>query len=125
MPQIITGNELISALGRASDLLKLPAVDVTYTASHTADQGDVGKVCYMNSASANAFTVPPEGASPFLVNQVLTVCQMGAGATTLTAGAGVTISSAAGLILNAQYAFAGLVYRGSNLWYAFGNLKVS
>jgi hypothetical protein len=100
----------------------------TYTASRIASLADVGKIAYVNVAGANTFTVPPASADlPWAVDDVLAVCQQGAGATTFVAGVGVTISKPTGvtLVTNGQFAFAGLVYQGSDLWYATGNLTAA
>ena len=118
----ITGNEMLNEYGRGTDLLKIPAGATEYTASRIAGPEDVGKIAYINSASANSFTIPPDGGAPFLTGSLVTVCQWGAGATTIVAGSGVTIRCAATLVLVGQYAIASVVKRGPNEWLAFGNL---
>ncbi len=128
MPGVITGNEDPMAVGRIREFLKIPPEYVTYTAGHTAEQADVGKVVWMNSASANSFTVPPDSISdPFILGQCLNVLQLGAGLTTIVAGSGVTIRVRSGLTLAlaGQYALAGLYKLGANEWLAFGDLASS
>jgi hypothetical protein len=66
------------------------------TASYTLVVGDVGKRVVMNVASANTVTVDD---SIFGVGDTIFIANKGAGATTVTAGAGVTINSASGLAL--------------------------
>ena len=51
---------------------------------------------WMNVATANTLTVPPNSSVPFQVGTQVAVRQYGAGVTTLTAGAGVTIRSRGG-----------------------------
>ena len=94
------------------------------TASYTLVLGDAGKIVTMNVASANTLTVPPESSVNFDVGANLTVVQIGAGATTLTPGAGVTINSfQSQTVLSGQWAVATLVKTGVDTWVAFGNLS--
>lgn len=93
-----------------------------YTADHTLDLTDMRGVT-MNSASANALTVPPNSTVAFKVGTIIPVEQYGAGITTLTAGAGVTIRSrGAVLTLAGQYAAANLRKVSTNEWLAVGDL---
>ena len=88
---------------KLNDITNLPLND--QTASYVALVGDAGKRIVMNVASANTVTV---NNSIFTVGDTLQVVNKGAGATTITAGAGVTINSASGLEL-AQYQSGTLV----------------
>lgn len=92
----------------------------TYTASHVAIAADAGATVEMNAAGANTFTLPP-GLFPLLAR--IDVVQLGAGATTLVAGAGVTILSEDGnLVLGGRYAGVSLYQRATNVWVAIGSL---
>ena len=66
------------------------------TASYTLVVGDVGKRVIMNVGSANTCTVND---SIFAAGDTIHIVNKGAGATTVTAGSGVTINSASGLVL--------------------------
>jgi hypothetical protein len=66
------------------------------TDDYTLVVGDVGKRVVMNVASANTVTVDD---SIFAVGDTIFIANKGAGATTVTAGSGVTINSASGLAL--------------------------
>jgi hypothetical protein len=69
--------------------------------------------------------VPPNSSVAFPIGSVVTLIQLGAGQTTIVAGAGVTIrSEASKLKLKAQYATAGLLKTDTDTWVAFGNLVV-
>ena len=93
-------------------------------ASYTLVLADVGKVIPVSNASANTVTVPPNSSVAFSIGSVVTLIQLGAGQTTITAGAGVTIrSEASKLKLKAQYATAGLLKIDTDTWVAFGNLS--
>ncbi len=66
------------------------------TASYTLLVGDVGKRVIMNNASATTITV---NNSVFSTGDTIFIANKGAGTSTITAGAGVTINSASGLAL--------------------------
>ena len=93
-------------------------------ASATAVLGDDGKLVTMSNASANTFTIPPNSSVAFGIGTQINIAQLGAGATTIVAGAGVTLNSAgAKLKLDAQYALCTCVKTGTNEWFVVGNLK--
>ena len=94
------------------------------TATYTAVLTDDGKLCTMSNASANNFTVPPNSSVAFGIGTQLNIAQLGAGQTTIVAGAGVTLNSAGSkLKLNAQYAVATCVKTDTNTWFVVGNLS--
>lgn len=85
---------------------------------------DKGKVVERNNASANTLTVPPNSSVAFPVGSWIDLRQMGAGQTTVTPGAGVTIrSNGAKLKLTGQYAGATLMKRATDEWTIDGNLS--
>jgi hypothetical protein len=85
---------------------------------------DDGKLVTMSNASANNFTVPPNSSVAFGIGTQINIAQLGAGQTTLVAGAGVTINSAGTkLKLKEQYAVATVVKTGTDEWFAVGNLS--
>jgi hypothetical protein len=69
------------------------------TASYTLVVGDVGKRVIMNVGSANTVTV---NNSIFAAGDTIFIANKGAGVSTITAGAGVTINTSGSLAL-AQY----------------------
>ena len=87
----------------------------TKTASYTAVVGDVGKRIVMNVASANTLTI---NNSIFAEGDTIFVGNKGAGATTITAGAGVTINPAASLAV-AQYGGGTLVALSASVFNFF------
>lgn len=103
----------------ATAMIAINAQTATYTAVLTDD----GKLVTMSNASANNFTVPPNSSVAFGIGTQLNIAQLGAGQTTIVAGAGVTLNSAgAKLKLNAQYAVATCVKTDTNTWFVVGNL---
>lgn len=97
----------------------------TQTASYTLVLADASKLVYMNVASANTLTVPPNSSVAFPVGTRILVGQYGAGQTTLTPGAGVTIRSAGNKYKTAsQYSIATLIKVNTDEWQAFNDLVV-
>jgi len=114
----------VGAAGLADDVWAKKLTLNAQTASYTLVLSDAGKIVTMNVASANTLTVPPNSSVAFPVGSNLTVVQIGAGATTLTAGVGVTINSfQSQVVLSGQYAAVTLVKTGTDTWLAFGNLS--
>ena len=104
----------------ATAMIAINAQTATYTAVLTDD----GKLVTMSNASANNFTVPPNSSVAFGIGTQLNIAQLGAGQTTIVAGAGVTLNSAGSkLKLNAQYAVATCVKTDTNTWFVVGNLS--
>ena len=101
-PFPFTQGQVLTA-AQMNAITSLPIND--QTASYVLLVGDVGKRVVMNVASANTVTV---NNSIFAASDTVEVLNKGAGATTITAGAGVTINSASGLEL-AQYQSGTLV----------------
>ena len=104
------------ALGKIAD-----AVVNTQTASYTAVLGDKDKMIEMNLAGANTFTVPPNSSVAFATGSNITILQIGAGQTTVTAGGGVTINSSLGLKMRTQWSSATLVKRATDTWVLMGD----
>jgi hypothetical protein len=96
-----TGQVLTAAQMNA--ITTLPIND--QTASYTLVVGDVGKRVIMNNASATTITV---NNSVFGVGDTVFIANKGAGTTTITAGAGVTVNTAGSLALT-QYGGGTLV----------------
>ena len=84
------------------------------TASYTAVVGDVGKRIVMNVASANTVTL---NNSIFAVGDTVEVLNKGAGATTITAGAGVTLNGLS-LVLS-QYQGASITFLSASVALVF------
>lgn len=94
----------------------------TQTGDYTLVLGDASKIVKMDVASANNLTVPPNASVAIPLNTQILVQQLGAGQTTIVAGAGVTLNSYAGLKLVGQNAIAVLIKTGTNTWDVEGRL---
>ena len=84
--------------------------------------GDAGFLVRMNVASANTCTVPPNASVAFPLNTVVTVRQVGAGITTMVAGAGVTINSPSTLAIARQNGTVQLVQVATDTWDLIGDV---
>jgi len=85
---------------------------------------DKGKLVTMTNASANVLTVPANATVAFATGTVIVVKQGGAGVTTITASAGVTLNdvvAGSGAIL-AQYYDATLIKTATNTWVVSGTI---
>ena len=121
--EVFVANQILTAAECNALATAMIAINAQ-TASYTAVLTDDGKLVTMSNASANNFTVPPNSSVAFGIGTQLNIAQLGSGATTLVAGAGVTINSAGTkLTLDAQYAVATVVKTDTNTWFAVGNLK--
>ena len=85
-----------------NDITNLPIND--QTASYVLVVGDAGKRVIMNNASATTITV---NNSVFTTGDTIFIANKGAGTTTITAGAGVTIKMA--LASSIGYSFGALL----------------
>lgn len=103
---------------------KFPLVVATsaQTASYTLVLGDAQDVVEMNVATANTLTIPPNSSVAFPIGTSILVVQTGAGQTTITAGAGVTVNSYLGLKIVGRWAGCTLIKRAENTWVAVGGL---
>jgi hypothetical protein len=95
--------------------------------AYTLVLGDAGDIVEMSNVAANAVTVPPNSSVAFPIGTSIDVVQTGAGVTTITPGAGVTInyyspSSAGTRSLKAQWAAGTLIKRATDTWVLIGNL---
>ena len=107
----------------AAGSLVAPLAFNNQTASYTLVLADAGKAVEVNNASANTLTVPPNSSVAFPTGTQIIVFQQGAGATTITAGAGVTLRSKdSNLAVDGQYASVALIKRDTDEWYVIGAL---
>jgi len=86
----------------------------TYTLALT----DASITVTMDNAGANTVTIPPNSSVAFPTGTRLLVKQVGAGSTTIAAGAGVTISrdAAVTLAIAAAGGYRGLQKTGTDAW---------
>ncbi len=114
------GGALAGAGNAATDI---PVAINTQTGTpYVLVAGDAGKYVRMNLAGANDLTVPLNSSVAFATGTRIHVRQVGAGATTIVATGGVTISTPETLVMAKQHATATLVKTGTDAWDLMGNL---
>ena len=104
-----------------------PSTNAQTGSTYTLVLEDAGKYVEMNNASANTLTVPLNASVAFPIGTEITVIQTGAGATTISPAAGVTVNyysptTAATRTLKSQWTAASLIKRSTNTWVLIGNL---
>ena len=90
--------------------------------AYTLVLGDAGFLVRMSNAAANACTIPPNSAVAFALETVVTIRQVGAGITTIVAGAGVTINSPATLAIARTKGTVQLVQVATDTWDLIGDV---
>ena len=93
------------------------------TASYTLVLTDDAKIVTVSVATANTLTVPLNSSVAFPVGTQITIVQIGAGQTTITATSGVTINSAGGALkLRVQYSSCTLIKTATDTWLCIGDI---
>jgi len=99
------------------------AVNTQTGTSYTLVLGDANDIVEMNNASANTLTIPPNSSVAFPVGTIISVTQLGAGATTVSADTGVTLNgvSTGSADLSAQYSGVSIYKRDTDAWIIQGD----
>jgi hypothetical protein len=111
--------------GSTVDLLPFGSTISTLSGtSETISRASTPTYYRTTNGAAVAVTISPASTGNWVANDIIELEQAGAGAVTLTAGAGVTLNVQADLTLvtNGQYSVVGLKYIGSDVWTVLGNL---
>lgn len=116
--QTFTAGQVLTAAQVTTLQASVWTDDVTAdtTTAYTLVLTDAGKQVTMSNASASTLTIPPNASVAFAVGVRIQVIQLGAGAVTLTAGSGVTLSETGNNLVLGQYQSAVLVKQATNSW---------
>ena len=116
--QSFTAGQVLTALQVSTLQASVWSDDVRAdtTTAYTLVLDDAGRQVTMTNASASTLTVPPFASVAFAVGVRVQVIQLGAGAVTLTAGSGVTLSETSNNLVLGQYQSAVLVKQATNTW---------
>ncbi len=119
----VSGSDLVAGWPAAS-LTVADAIDAagyyvgrginTQTASYTGVLTDAGKTVTMSNAGATTVTIPPNSSVAYPTGTRINILNLGAGACTPTAGAGVTISGTISALATNQG--AAVVKTATNTW---------
>lgn len=113
----------LAATSAGSPLPVNPQTGTTYTLALTDAPSPVYQgVVTMNNASANTLTVPPNSSVAFPIGTQVQVVQLGAGQTSVAAGAGVTVRNASSANARAQYSSLVLTQVAADLWVLGGDV---
>ena len=95
--------------------------------SHTLELVDLGSIIETTGSSVITVTIPDEATVPFEIGTLVNITQVGAGVTTVTAAAGVSLNGIldGSISLDGQWAGAALVKRGADAWVIQGALAGS
>jgi len=97
--------------------------NVQAVSAYTLVLADAGKAVEMNVPTANDLTVPPNSSVAFPVGTIIEVLQVGAGQTTIVAGAGVTLRTPSTLNVAGQWGTVSLRQRATDEWVVVGDLS--
>lgn len=116
--QTFTAGQVLTAAQMTTLQASVWSDDVTAdtTTAYTLVLTDAGKQVTMSNTAASTLTVPPNASVAFTIGVRIQVVQLGAGAVTLTAGAGVTVSETGNNLVLGQYQSAILVKQATNTW---------
>jgi hypothetical protein len=122
--QVFVASQVLTAAEQNALATAMIAIRASTAASTTAVLADDGKLVTMSNASANTFTVPPNSSVAFGIGTQINIAQLGAGQTTIVAGAGVTLNSAGAKLTSTRSTqFATCVKTDTNEWFVVGNLS--
>jgi hypothetical protein len=121
--QSFTAGQILTAAQQNSLATAQIALNAQTGTSYTAVLGDDGKLITADNGSAITLTIPPNSSVAFGIGTQINIMQLGAGAVTVTAGAGVTLRSAGSkLKTNGQYSVATCCKIATDTWVVIGNL---
>lgn len=125
MALFVTGEVLTAAAMNKIVNITTRAVTTTSDTFVLADADN--KLITFSSTSATTITIPPASSVAFPVGSIINVIKIGAsGTTTITQGAGVTISStgasATAPELRAAFSAASCIKVAANTWYVVGDI---
>ncbi|MGF1660622.1 MAG: DUF2793 domain-containing protein [Rubrimonas sp.] len=100
------------------------AIRTLAVTAYTLALADTGSIVETTGASAVSVTIPPDAAVPFEIGALINVTQIGSGAATIAAAAGVSLNGVAGgsVALAAQWAGVALCKRNADAWTVQGAL---
>lgn len=103
-----------------------PTLNSGNSYKYTLVLADDGKLIEMNTTTGvgNTLEIPLNSSHAFPVGTQISVLQTGAGQTTISGAAGVTVNATPGLKLRATWSPATLIKRATNTWVVVGDMTV-
>lgn len=119
--RILIGNGTSTTDFTSSSIVVYPP---TVTSNnYTAVLSDKDKMLELNNSLPATFTVPNDSSVAFPNGTQIHIIQVSSAQFTISAASGVVIDSTPGLKLRTRWSSASLIKRGTNLWYAIGDLS--
>ena len=115
----------LSGTAYASNVVSQVAINAQTGTAYTTVLTDQSKLVTLTNASAIAFTIPANSSVAYPIGTQIDLSQFGAGQVTVAGPRGVTVNSASGLKLRAQYSSASCIKVATNTWLLVGDLEVS
>ena len=113
--QVLTSTGTGVAWGAASNFVVNPQTGTSYNTV----LGDANNIITTNNAAANTIVIEPLA---YNVGTIINFIQLGAGQTTVSGGAGVTVQGASGTATRAQYSCGTACQVSTNVWVLTGDL---
>ena len=122
--QDFTSGQVLTAAELDAVATAMIAINAQTGTTYTTALADDGKLVTCDNASPIALTIPPASSVAYGIGTQINIMQLGAGQVTITAGAGVTLSSQGSkLKTNGQYAVATCCKIATDTWVVVGNLS--
>jgi hypothetical protein len=104
--------------------INTPTLNAGNTHKYQLVLSDDGKMIEMNTTTgqSNTLEIPLNSAHAFPIGTQISVLQTGAGQTTVSGAAGVTVNATPGSKLRATWSSASLIKRATNTWTVIGDL---
>jgi hypothetical protein len=90
--------------------------------TYTLSQTDSGKIVELSNSAGCVVTIPTNATAPLPVGTQINLLQTSSGQVTVAAAGGVTVNANPGLKIRAQWGFATLIKRSSDVWVLVGDL---
>jgi hypothetical protein len=90
--------------------------------TYTLAQTDAGKIVELSNSGGCVVTVPTNASVPVSIGTQINLLQTSSGQVSVTVASGVTVNATPGLKIRAQWGFATLIKRSSDLWVLVGDL---
>lgn len=120
--QARTNIDAAKAVGGVLDAIEAAVVIDAYTENRTIALANIGNDVWMTNASARTITIPPQADVTFVDKSYFFATRGGAGAVSIVAGAGVTLTSA-GTRLKIAEQYGTIIVRrtAENVWQIIGS----
>ena len=98
------------------------AINAQTGTTYTTVLGDADEIVTLNNASAITLTIPTNASVAYEIGTVINLIQLGAGQVTVAGAGGVTVNTAIGLKIRAQYSVAACIKIATDTWIFMGDV---